>query len=92
MSYRNPRTQLVTHEVTNQPSPLEDVNLYASDAMLTSACARSGAMLYAGRLSGLARASVRRRRKPCAPSGIGWFPHSCLTIVLARLGSSTTEM
>jgi hypothetical protein len=37
MSYRNPRTQLVTHEVINQPSPQEDVNLDASDAMLTSA-------------------------------------------------------
>jgi putative acyl-CoA dehydrogenase len=52
VSYRNPRTRLATHEVTNQPRPLEDVNLYASDAILTSACAWSDAKLYADRLSG----------------------------------------
>ena len=51
VSYRNPRTRLATHEVTNQPRPLEDVNLYANDAILISACAWSDAKLYAGRLS-----------------------------------------
>jgi putative acyl-CoA dehydrogenase len=51
VSYRNPRTRLATHEVTNQPTPLEDVNLYAADAILTSACAWSGAAAYAGRLT-----------------------------------------
>jgi putative acyl-CoA dehydrogenase len=67
MSYRNPRTQLVTHEVTNQPSPLEDVNLYASDAMLTSACAWSGATLYADRLSGFgARVGSAETQALCA--------------------------
>jgi putative acyl-CoA dehydrogenase len=50
VSYRNPRTRLATHEVTNQPPPLEDVNLYTSDAILTSACAWSDAKLYADRL------------------------------------------
>lgn len=38
MSHRNPRTLLATHEVLNQPSPLEDVNLFASDAILGTAC------------------------------------------------------
>lgn len=51
MSPRNPRTRLATHEVTNQPRPLEDVNLYASDAILTSACAWSGARQHEARLS-----------------------------------------
>jgi putative acyl-CoA dehydrogenase len=50
MAYRNPRTRLTTHEVTNQPNPLEDVNLYTGDAILTAACAWSGAILYADRL------------------------------------------
>jgi putative acyl-CoA dehydrogenase len=50
MAYRNPRTRLTTHEVTNQPNPLEDVNLYTGDAILTAACAWSGANLYADRL------------------------------------------
>jgi putative acyl-CoA dehydrogenase len=67
MSYRNPRTQLVTHEVTNQPNPLEDVNLYASDAILTSACAWSGATLYADRLSGFgARVGSAETQALCA--------------------------
>jgi putative acyl-CoA dehydrogenase len=67
MSYRNPRTQLGTHEVTNQPSPLEDVNLYASDAILTSACAWSGATLYADRLSGFgARVGSAEAQALCA--------------------------
>jgi putative acyl-CoA dehydrogenase len=36
--------------VTNLPNPLEDVNLYTGDAILTAACAWSGANLYADRL------------------------------------------
>jgi putative acyl-CoA dehydrogenase len=51
MSHRNPRTRLTTHEVTNQPRPLEDVNLYTGDAMLTAACAWSGAAHYTARLA-----------------------------------------
>ncbi|HEY1752922.1 MAG TPA: acyl-CoA dehydrogenase family protein [Caulobacteraceae bacterium] len=50
MSYRNPRTHLATHEVTNQAAPLEDVNLYAADEILTSACAWSGADRHVARL------------------------------------------
>jgi putative acyl-CoA dehydrogenase len=51
MAHRNPRTHLATHEVTNQPPPLEDVNLYTSDAILTSACTWSGAATHAERLT-----------------------------------------
>jgi hypothetical protein len=51
MAYLHPRTQLATHEVTNQVEPLEDVNLFSADAMLKSACDWSGAGTYAHRLS-----------------------------------------
>jgi putative acyl-CoA dehydrogenase len=50
MSYRNPRTLLATHAVTNQPPPLQDVSLYAADAILTTSCAWSDAALYTDRL------------------------------------------
>ena len=43
MAYRNPRAHLATHEVTNQAGPLEDVNLFGADAILTAACDWSGA-------------------------------------------------
>jgi putative acyl-CoA dehydrogenase len=50
MAYRNPRTHLATHDVTNQPKPLEDVNLYTSDDILRASCAWSGAAPHAARL------------------------------------------
>jgi len=50
MPYRNPRTHLATHEVTNQPKPLEDVNLYTADEVLRGACAWAGAAPHAVRL------------------------------------------
>lgn len=50
MPHRNPRSHLATHEVTNQAAPLEDVNLFASDAILTSACDWSGASAHQERL------------------------------------------
>ena len=50
MSHRNPRTRLATHEVVNQSAPLEDVNLFAADEILRSACAWSGAGAHAPRL------------------------------------------
>lgn len=43
---------LDTHEVTNQPPPFEDVDLFASDQALTSAMARAGGARHAQRLSG----------------------------------------
>jgi putative acyl-CoA dehydrogenase len=51
MAHRNPRTRLATHEVLNQPPALEDVNLYAADEILASACAWSGAGMHAERLT-----------------------------------------
>ncbi len=51
MAHRNPRTHLATHEVSNQPQPLEDVNLYTADAILTSACDWSGAAAESARLT-----------------------------------------
>jgi putative acyl-CoA dehydrogenase len=51
MPHRNPRTLLATHEVTNQAEPLQDVNLFTCDAILTSACAWSGAGTHADRLA-----------------------------------------
>ena len=43
MRDRNPRTRLDTHEVTNQPPPFEDVNVYALDTALREAVQREGA-------------------------------------------------
>ena len=51
MAPRNPRTELATHDVTNQPPPLEDINLYTADAILQSCCAWSGAARHDVRLS-----------------------------------------
>ena len=51
MSPIRPRTQLDTHEVTNQPPPLEDINLFVSDVALREAIARAGAIKHEPRLS-----------------------------------------
>lgn len=51
MAPRNPRARLATHEITNQPLPLEDVNLFAADEILKSACAWSGAIAHSERLN-----------------------------------------
>ena len=51
MAPLNPRTQLATHEVTNQPPPFENVSLYASDAALKEAVAREGGGGHEPRLS-----------------------------------------
>ena len=47
MAAHNPRTDLATHEVFNQPPPLEDYNLCRSDAALVEALAREGAAGHA---------------------------------------------
>jgi putative acyl-CoA dehydrogenase len=41
--FRDPITDLPTHAVTNQPPPLEDYDLYATDPGLQAALAREGA-------------------------------------------------
>lgn len=42
MTHYRPIAELPTHEVTNQPPPLVDINLFDSDAALTEALAREG--------------------------------------------------
>ncbi len=44
MVYRNPRTQLETHEVTNQPPPFENVNLFETDQALQRGVQDGGAL------------------------------------------------
>lgn len=47
----NPRTSLATHDVTNQPPPFEDVNMFATDRALIDAVEREGAAAHAQALS-----------------------------------------
>jgi putative acyl-CoA dehydrogenase len=51
MAPLNPRTQLATHEVTNQPPVFEDISLYTSDAVLRDAVAREGGQAHEQRLT-----------------------------------------
>ncbi|MBE7184223.1 MAG: acyl-CoA dehydrogenase family protein [Methylobacterium mesophilicum] len=48
-----PRTHLDTHEVLNQPAPLEDVNLYEGDALLRRAVRATGGANHETALSAL---------------------------------------
>ncbi|HEY3698378.1 MAG TPA: isovaleryl-CoA dehydrogenase [Spongiibacteraceae bacterium] len=43
MTTRSPLTELPTHTVTNQPPPLENYNLFATDTVLVAGIAREGA-------------------------------------------------
>jgi putative acyl-CoA dehydrogenase len=51
MSALRPRSQLETHDVSNQPPPFEDVNLFTSDVALQAAVAAAGGQAHAERLS-----------------------------------------
>ena len=51
MSPLNPRAALSTHDVTNQPPPFEDVNLFATDAVLREAVKREGGETHAAHLN-----------------------------------------
>lgn len=51
MAPRRPVTALDTHEVTNQPPPLEGIDLFASDRALVDAVAKAGGVPHAARLS-----------------------------------------
>ncbi|MEM8773193.1 MAG: acyl-CoA dehydrogenase family protein [Pseudomonadota bacterium] len=42
MAYRSPNADLATHQVTNQPPPLEDFNLFETDAGLKNVVEKSG--------------------------------------------------
>jgi len=51
MSHYRPRADLETHEVSNQPPPFEDVNLFKTDAALQNALKAHGGGAYAKRVS-----------------------------------------
>ena len=61
MAYREPIATLATHEVTNQPPPLGDYNLYASDPALREALHREGAGWAEAALSDLAATAGSER-------------------------------
>jgi putative acyl-CoA dehydrogenase len=51
MSALRPQNQLETHDVTNQPPPFEDINLFSSDLALQEAVLRAGAEQHLSRLT-----------------------------------------
>src|SRR5579871_328103 len=51
MSPLRPRQHLETHEVANQPSPFEDINLFTSDIALQAAVAAASGKFHSERLS-----------------------------------------
>ena len=51
MSIYRPQSQLITHEVSNQPPPLEDFDAFALDQPLRDALARTSANQHGSRLS-----------------------------------------
>ncbi|WP_447954066.1 acyl-CoA dehydrogenase family protein [Sphingopyxis chilensis] len=55
MTVSKPIADLDTHEVTNQPPPLGNGNLFADDAAFVEAVKRAGGAQYARRLSRLGR-------------------------------------
>ena len=65
------RASVRTHEVENQPGPLEDYNLFASDVALQEALRREGADWASPRLDefGAALGSAHMRRHCGTESG-----------------------
>ncbi len=61
MAARDPLTRRTTHEVTNQPPPLVDVNLYETDPALREALHREGAGWAEAKLHALGTAVGRER-------------------------------
>src|SRR5262245_30182582 len=51
MADRRPRASLASHEVSNQPPPFEDVNLFANDKALMEALARESGAPHEMRVS-----------------------------------------
>ncbi len=51
MSIFRPNSHLETHEVTNQPPPFEDINLFSSDTVLKEAVAHAGGGAHAQTLA-----------------------------------------
>src|SRR6516165_4322234 len=57
MSALRPRSQLETHDVSNQPPPFEDVNLFASDIALQAAVEAAGGARHRERLAAFGAAA-----------------------------------
>ena len=55
MATLDPIADLDTHEVTNQPPPFEDVDLFATDRALTDAVAQAGGAVHRERLGAIGR-------------------------------------
>src|SRR3954468_15422587 len=53
LAYRQDEARVATHELLNQPPPLSDYNLFASDRALTEAVRREGAGWAAQELDAL---------------------------------------
>ena len=51
MAHHNPRADLQTHEVFNQPTPFEEVNLFTADAALQGAVSAAGGNTHVERLA-----------------------------------------
>src|SRR5690348_13513859 len=51
MSDRNPRADLSTHRVENQPPPFENIDLFATDHALSEAVPREGGAVHRERIS-----------------------------------------
>ncbi len=52
MTSFRPHTELQTHDVTNQPPPFEDVNIFETDAALKTGVTKNAGGLHVDRLSG----------------------------------------
>ena len=67
MVYRKPAAGLATHEVTNQPPPLADINVYEIDLALRGAVEAGGGAPHHARLSEFGRrcgaAQTRQRAR-----------------------------
>jgi putative acyl-CoA dehydrogenase len=51
MSAYRPETHLETHDVTNQPPPFEDINLFGSDLALQDSVQRAGGAIHLAQLA-----------------------------------------
>lgn len=65
MATLDPIADLDTHEVTNQPPPFEDVDLFATDRALSDAVAKAGGAAHADRLGAIGR-------RAGSAEAIGW--------------------
>jgi putative acyl-CoA dehydrogenase len=74
MPPRDPRAQLDTHEVANQPPPLIDRNLYADDPILREALHREGAAWAEDRLQAFGAAIGSEHMLECGAAANRYPP------------------